>query len=224
MKHLSYIKMAVAVVAVLLGLASCSETDDTVEEYPDWQNKNEAFFNSKYNAARQQVANGSTEWKIFKSYARDGSTSDSPTDYILVKVIRNGSGSGCPLFTDTVRAHYRGQLLASATHVDKRDSELGYVFDKSWSSDEFDERISVPSKLAVGGMIDGFSTALQHMHIGDRWLVYIPYQLGYGTSGSTKIPGYSTLVFDIALAAYYRPGKVVPAWTANEASLWEELE
>lgn len=224
MKRLQFNKVAMMAVALLALLSSCSETDDTVEEYPNWQSKNEAFFNSKYNAARQQSSAGSTEWKVIKTYARQGSTTNTPTDHIIVRVLREGLGSGCPLYTDSVRVHYRGQLLASTTHVDKNDSELGFVFDKSWSTDVFDEEVSVPAKLGVGSVVDGFATALQHMHIGDRWLVYIPYQLGYGSTGSSTIPAYSTLVFDIALAAYYRAGTKVPAWTANEASLWDAME
>ena len=47
-------------------------------------------------------------------------------------------------------------------------------------------------------------TAVLNMQRGDRWLVYIPYQLGYGASSSNSaVPSYSTLVFDIALADFY---------------------
>jgi len=220
-----YIKSILALSAIMVAafsLTACSETDDTVEEYADWQKKNEAFFTSKYNAAKQAVSSGDKSWKIIKSYARDASSTGKPTDYILVKVIRNGEGSGSPLFTDSVRVHYQGRLLASATHIDSNDKELGLVFDKSWSTDTLNEDISVPAKYGVGSLVDGFSTALQNMRIGDRWLVYIPYQLGYGTTDNGSIPAYSTLVFDIALAAYYRAGTKVPQWSSNEGFLWEE--
>ena len=213
--------LTAALMAVLC-LSACSETDDKVEEYPDWRNKNEAFFASKYNAAKQAIASGSKEWKVIKSYARNTEKEGAATDYIVVKVLREGTGSGCPLFTDSVRVHYRGQLLASATHFDSKDPELGLVFDKSWGTDEFNEKVSVPAKFAVSSVVDGFSTALQHMHIGDRWLVYMPHQLGYGSSTSGSIPVYSTLVFDIALSAYYRAGVKVPDWQGNEGLLWEE--
>ena len=72
-----------------------------------------------------------------------------------------------------------------------------------------------PAKLPVSNIIDGFSTALQHMHIGDRWEVYIPQQLGYGSKDDSAVPAYSTLRFDITLMAYYRAGQVVPAWKAK---------
>jgi len=60
------------------------------------------------------------------------------------------------------------------------------------------------------------------MHIGDRWKVYMPYQLAYGESGSSSIPGYSTLVFDMTLVAYYRAGTTLPDWSANKSFLCEE--
>ena len=202
--------------------AACSETDDKVEEFPNWKSKNEAYFSAKYNTVKQAIQSGDTSWKIFKTYAKDPSKEGSPTDYILVKVIENGTGSGCPLFTDTVRVHYRGQLLASTSYVDSSDSELGLVFGTSWSSNEFDKTSFVPSKLGVANVVDGFSTALQHMHIGDRWKVYIPYQLAYKEEGNDAIPGYSTVVYDMSLAAYYRPGKLVPDWASENWLLWEE--
>jgi FKBP-type peptidyl-prolyl cis-trans isomerase len=35
--------------------------------------------------------------------------------------------------------------------------------------------------------------------VGDKWEVWIPQELGYGTTGSGEIPGYSTLVFEMEL-------------------------
>jgi FKBP-type peptidyl-prolyl cis-trans isomerase FklB len=35
--------------------------------------------------------------------------------------------------------------------------------------------------------------------------VYIPYELAYGISGTTGIPGYSTLVFDITMVDFWSP-------------------
>ena len=58
--------------------------------------------------------------------------------------------------------------------------------------------------MELSDLIDGFVTAVLNMQRGDRWLVYIPYQLGYGDSSSNSaVPSYNTLVFDIALADFY---------------------
>ena len=44
------------------------------------------------------------------------------------------------------------------------------------------------------------------MHRGDHWTVYIPHQLGYGTSASGTVPAYSTLIFDLRLVDFSHPG------------------
>jgi FKBP-type peptidyl-prolyl cis-trans isomerase FklB len=62
----------------------------------------------------------------------------------------------------------------------------------------------------VKGVVDGFATALMKMtHIGDHWMVYMPYTLGYGSSqsSSSTIPAYSMLKFEIVLKGWYTDGK-----------------
>ena len=58
---------------------------------------------------------------------------------------------------------------------------------------------ALPTRLKVSNLIDGFSTALQHMREGDRWEVWIPWRLGYGSTDYGNIPAYTTLVFEIEL-------------------------
>ncbi len=212
MRKINILYILATLLLVSLAMVSCKETDDEVEEYPNWKKANEAFFAAKYNTARQAIAAGDNTWRIYKTYAKDASTTGEATDYIVVKVINEGTGSGYPLFTDSIRCHYRGQLMASTSYVDSQDPELGLVFDKSWSGDTFDASTFVPAKFSVAGVVEGFSTALQHMCIGDRWKVYIPYNLGYDETATGSVPAYSTLVFDLSLAAFYRAGTVVPAW------------
>jgi len=53
----------------------------------------------------------------------------------------------------------------------------------------------------VTGVVSGWTTVLQYMHTKERWILYIPYQCGYGESGYGSILGYSTLTFDMQLEA-----------------------
>lgn len=208
-----YFIFAFLLTVSLFGLASCSENSDTTEEYPDWQNTNETYFNSLYTATKQKIASGDTSWKIMKVWSKSDSIVGQPYDYIIVHVENAGTGSGCPIYTDSVRVHYLGRLLPSTSYPE------GYVFQQSYYG-TFNEKTSAPAKFAVSALGDGFSTAVQNMHIGDKWKVYIPYQLAYGTSGSTSIPGYSTLIFDIQLVSYYHVGTTVPTWQAKGNNLW----
>ena len=195
-----------------LVLASCSEDDNTVEEFPDWRNTNEAYFSDILSTAK---ANTDGSWKVFLSYALEDTIPTTDNDYIAVKVLREGPSAAddvnyehCPMFTDSVKVNYRGRLVPSTSYAE------GYVFDQSYVSDEPDNT-SLPVKFRVGDLVTGFTTALQYMHIGDYWRVYIPYWLGYGSTGSTSIPAYSTLIFDIELKAYFRAGTEVPDTRAS---------
>lgn len=37
------------------------------------------------------------------------------------------------------------------------------------------------------------------MRAGERWMLYIPWQSAYGSSGNGNIKGYSALTFDVCL-------------------------
>ncbi len=209
MKNIKLLYLFVMLLSVM-GLASCSENDDTEEEYPNWQVTNTKYFSNLKDSVSKLVAAGDTaEWNIYKIWSQtDYKAGDKSDSVIIVHKLKNGTGSGCPIYTDSVRVHYGGKLLPSTSYPS------GYKFAQSYSTSlsDYDVTTCIPAKLAVSGVIDGFSTALQRMHIGDRWIVYMPYQLGYGTSGSTSIPGYSVLIYDMQLAAYYRAGQIVPSW------------
>lgn len=194
-----------ATFAFLLTFTACSETDDETSEFEDWQNKNETYFNNIYSQAETAIQNGSTDWKIFTNWSFNEDIATDADDHIVVKVLQAGTGSGCPMYSDSVMVHYRGRLIPSKTYSD------GYVFDESYEG-TFNENTALPSKFVTSGLVDGFATALQNMHIGDNWEVYIPYQLGYGTTTNSSIPAYSTLIFDIQLAGYSRAGSSLPVW------------
>jgi FKBP-type peptidyl-prolyl cis-trans isomerase len=51
----------------------------------------------------------------------------------------------------------------------------------------------------LSGTIEGWQEILPKMSGGAHFKVYIPADLAYGTDGSTVIPPYSTLIFDIYL-------------------------
>lgn len=202
-KAMLLLPLFVAVLA--LSLSSCSESDNTVEEYPDWQNTNTKYWNDLYSTTQSKVNSGDATWKIIKNFSIEDTLSSPNTDYIIVNVLTASKGSGCPFYTDSVRVRYTGQLLPSTSYPS------GYVFDTTNKNNAADS-ISGVADLKVSGLTSGFATAVQHMHIGDVWEVYIPWTLGYGSEGSTSIPGYSVLKFRIQLVAYARAGASLPKW------------
>ena len=96
------------------------------------------------------------------------------------KIITAGTGA-TPTSSDTVVTHYTGTLIN------------GQVFDSSVQRGE-------PATFPVGGVIAGWTEALQHMKVGGKWQLFIPAELAYGERGAGQmIAPNSTLIFDIEL-------------------------
>ncbi len=180
--------------ATSFGVVSCDETTGTPDPYTDWENRNQAYIDS---IARVAKANPE-EWKVLHTYKFVPPLNDlnpDVNDYVYCKVLEEGTGTISPYFTDSVTTHYRGKLIPLYD-----GSEV--VFDESYMG-ELNPAIAVPVGFGVGEVIEGWTTALQYMKEGDRWEVYIPYGLAYGTTSSSSIPGYSTLIFDMQLVKVY---------------------
>ena len=188
--------------------ASCTENKDEVEEFTNWKSTNDTYWQKLYTATEQKIKAGDTSWKLILNYTLQGQQANSgatlsyrPEDYIIVHVEETGTGTVTPIYSDSVAVHYKGQLIPSTTYT------AGLIFDKSWSRDVFDASTSRPAHLHVGSVVDGFATALQQMHKGDHWTIYIPYQLGYGSSKTGSVPAYSTLIFDLRLVGIAHVGQ-----------------
>lgn len=190
----------------ILGMASCSESDDSYNEYSDWQSRNDAYFMSCMDSV------GTNGWVKHKVFARKNGTTGEATDYILMKKLSGTApdDAASPMLRDSVQVHYRGNLMPASTYVDEVNRKNGYQFDSSWFGD-YDLTRMVPARMAVVSTVEGFSTALQYMHLGDRYLVVIPYQQGYGTAAQGSIPACSVLRFDITLVGFSRPGSKLPS-------------
>jgi len=97
------------------------------------------------------------------------------------KVLKQGTGK-TPKATDTVTVNYEGRLIDNT------------VFDSSAKS-------GAPVSFQVGGVIKGFSEALQLMKTGAKWQLYIPAGLAYGPNPppGSKITPNAPLIFDLEL-------------------------
>ncbi len=99
---------------------------------------------------------------------------------IFYKVITNGDPKRPSQGRNSVvTVHYTGKTIN------------GRTFDSS--------RSGVAPAFRLRDLIPGWIIALQQMHPGDRWEVYIPAEQAYGRLSQPGIPGGSTLIFDIEL-------------------------
>jgi len=190
---------------------SCSEETVEAGEYDNWQQRNDLFFATLDDSLRSNP----NQWLRIKNYSLDASTEGNPTDYIYVKVIEKGTETESPLYTDSVRVIYEGRLIPSDTYPQ------GFVFSTTVDG-HFSVRTGYTVRQSVSNTISGYSTALQHMHRGDHWRIYVPYKLGYNqdqqtsSSGTIIIPSYSTLIYDLMLIDFSPAGEVMPQWSSRQ--------
>jgi len=95
------------------------------------------------------------------------------------KIITQGTGPK-PTSDDTVVCNYRGTLID------------GTEFD---SSAKHGQALKIP----VGGVIKGWTEALQLMPTGSKWQLFIPSDLAYGERAPSTIGANSTLIFEVEL-------------------------
>lgn len=96
------------------------------------------------------------------------------------EVVTMGEGEK-PTAESTVSVHYHGSLID------------GTVFDSSVDRGQ-------PAEFPVGGVIAGWTEALQLMPVGSKFKLTIPSELAYGERGAGAAIGpHSTLVFDVEL-------------------------
>ena len=96
------------------------------------------------------------------------------------EILTEGNGAK-PTAESTVRVHYTGSLID------------GTVFYSS-------VKRGTPAEFPVGGVIKGWTAALQLMPVGSKWRLTIPHNLAYGERGAgASIPPFATLVFEVEL-------------------------
>ena len=97
------------------------------------------------------------------------------------KILTEGKGPK-PTAADTVVCNYRGTLIN------------GTEFDSSYKRGE-------PATFPVGGVIKGWTEALQLMPVGSKWQLFIPSNLAYGERPDPRsgIEPNATLIFEVEL-------------------------
>lgn len=99
---------------------------------------------------------------------------------VFYKILKSGDkNSRTPDRGSVVTVHYTGKTIN------------GKTFDSS--------RGGVAPAFRLRELITGWIIALQHMHVGDKWEIYIPAEKAYGRINQPGIPGGSVLVFEIEL-------------------------
>src|SRR5450432_1369845 len=116
------------------------------------------------------------------------------------KVITAGKGDK-PKATDTVETNYRGTLID------------GTEFDSSYKRNQ-------SATFPVGGVIPGWTEALQLMPVGSKWQLFVPATLAYGENAPPEIGPDSTLIFEVELLSIKKPeGKAETSVTTEPVAV-----
>ncbi|MEO0465910.1 MAG: FKBP-type peptidyl-prolyl cis-trans isomerase [Pseudomonadota bacterium] len=107
-------------------------------------------------------------------------TTESGLQYVILESVEEGPS---PELTDFVVVYYEGRL-----------DETGEVFDSAFQRGE-------PAQFPAGRLIPGWVEALGLMKTGERWLIHVPSDLGYGVQGTPggPIPPNADLNFEVEL-------------------------
>lgn len=107
-------------------------------------------------------------------------TTESGLQYVVLHKAENQDITKRPANESKITVHYEGKLID------------GTVFDSSI------ER-GAPINFGLNQVIKGWQEGLQLMSVGDKYRLFIPSTLGYGTKGTGPIPPSSVLIFDVEL-------------------------
>jgi FKBP-type peptidyl-prolyl cis-trans isomerase len=164
--------------AAALALAACDSSSGVMREI-------ERAEKEKADAA-EQASSRSAGW-LEEVRARPGV--EARPSGLLLERRTPGRNQSLPRPTAEamVLVHYEGKLAN------------GEVFDSSFERGE-------PAQFPLGGVVPGFSEAIQQMRPGDEVIATFPGELGYGERGQGPIPANAALQFRIILLAFQEPG------------------
>lgn len=178
----------------ILLLAACALTtlscgDDDIEIDEAWKAKNEAKIEDIKADEEYTVVNAPGS-----QYA------------VYYKPVKTGTGERV-LMTDKVKVLYKG------TMIDGKVFDVRPGFDTPETDDDEPSEFSIMREGSSNyAVIEGWGIILQQMRVGDRWNVWIPWQLAYGVYGNSplggvKIPGCSALNFEMEVIEITQRGQ-----------------
>lgn len=195
------------VVMALSFLASCEEVQEA-SEYDNWQVRNEAYIDSlkqetgEIYVATEEQAQLVEPGQLFAIRDVYASTNEKSQYIYCKKIVSNPNGER-PFYTSTVLAYYYATLINGNKVI---GNFIGYSAIDQHELNNIDKQptdFDSIEELAVSGNLDptlstGWTTAVQYMRAGERWMIYMPYKCALGVS---NILEYSTLAFDVILVS-----------------------
>lgn len=166
---------------------SCSEEDDN-----NWQEQNETLFDQ---IGKKDLYTPRNVTLYDRTPVKDTTLMVnikkeevvSHVSGIKYRILKRSNKTQSPYFTSKVDVFYEGRRID------------GTVFDTNYGPNSTGPLNVIVRGKQLNDLIAGWTEVLQLMHEGDKFEVYIPWDLGYGNKDSGKIKAYTTLIFIIEL-------------------------
>lgn len=160
---------ALAVVCAAIFTTACNKDEDPAKQYKEWRQYNENWLN-------EQLLKRNDDGSAY--FTRCNLPTDNQQYVWMHNIGQIHTENLKPLFTSTTKVNYTLKL-ANDSVVDKG---AGFV-----------------TQLNSNALISGWGVAVMQLHVGDSAQFIIPYASAYGTVGTSTIPPYSNLVFNMRL-------------------------
>ncbi len=156
------------------GLMTEKEIEETMAAFQ------KEFLAKKREEAQKIAEKNKKEGEDFLAENKKKTGVKTTSSGLQYKIIKKGTGK-TPQSTDSVTVNYRGTLID------------GTEFDSSFKR-------GTPATFQVGGVIRGWTEALQLMKEGAKWQLFIPSDLAYGQRGAGGLIGPdAVLIFEVEL-------------------------
>lgn len=156
------------------------------------------------NQKKQEAIYAATYKKVVAEkltfFARNKATATKTSTGLEIAVFQKGSGKK-PANGSMVNVKYSG-YLENGMLFDTSDPEIAATFGKLDPQRAAQNGyMPLPYEYgSKGGMIPGFEEGLSKLNIGDKALLFIPSNLGYGENGAGNvIPPNANLIFEVEL-------------------------
>lgn len=197
-----------SLVLLTLAFVSCDETEE-VSIYDNWRERNEMFIDSIANVYDTQADHGGLE--RFPMITAPGNfLYYKEVEAVVTDQLNEEKFGKRPSSSDASVSIYYKDVNILGGFIEGNYTGKNPVADiEGGTSNPMEGDTPVTTaNISSNRIVIGLQEVLQRMTVGDRWIIYIPWNYGYGSSDSTlnsindtsfSVLGYSTLIFDVQL-------------------------
>lgn len=175
----------IGIFASLAVVDACKSDDNEklLQAYQEWKDTNDAWVQKMID---RKDADGKPYYSVVVP-------AWNPAAFILMHYFNDRAetaGNLVPLYNSTVDVRYIGYTCEDEP------------FDSSTNVTQYG-KLGI-ARFGCNQVVQGWTIALENMHVGDTCEIIVPYNVGYGASSSGAIPPYTSMRFNMRLEDIYK--------------------